>query len=86
MAKKDEIPQATDKKKELFKSKIQKEIQSGKQTPIQILLDSIKDEIIQARENKISYKKLSILIEDVYKTKISEQTIRKFVQKLNNNS
>ena len=86
MAKKDEIIQVRDKKKELFKSKIQKEIQSGKQTPIQILLDSIKDEIIQARENKISYKKLSILIEDVYKTKISEQTIRKFVQKLNNNS
>lgn len=52
-------------------------------TPIQILLNKSKDTIIKARKNKISYLKISELIEEIFEYKISPQTISKFLEKNN---
>ena len=72
-----------DKKRDILKSKLNEAIEEkkhGRLSPAKKFLSEIENEIKTALENKLSYKKISSIIYEVYNFKISEQTIRAFVR------
>lgn len=68
-------------KKSRFQEIIKEEIdQKELRTTGQKILFNVKDIIIEARKNKLSYQRISEKIEEIYNYKISPQTIGIFIK------